>query len=357
MADRKVVLVTGGSGFLGQHIVRELQDEDFDEIRVLDLRPFENKLDYEERLSVKSCLGDVRRLEDLQKAVVGVHSVIHAAAAIDVRMFPDMKLLEDVNVLGTANVISACIAANVLNLIYTSSVDAVVGFHDIVNGDESLPYPEDHLFKEYGTTKQKAEELVLAANGRALARGGGHTLRCVIIRPTVMYGECDPFFITSLLKSAKKSSGTLYRIGSGNTRLQCTYAGNVAWAHICASKALDSGSEVAGQIYTISDDTPVKNTFDTAEAFLQVRGFRTSSRRIPYRLIYGMFYVLRLILLLLRRVYEVNMSVSLSAIQYTNQSSNFSYALAEKKLHYQPKYKSTQSMENSLKFYGKVSLT
>lgn len=72
---------------------------------------------------------------------------------------------------GTNNVIEACISANVPHLIFTSTVDVSVGYGEIINADESLPYPEHHLYKGYGTTKQEAEEAVLAANGRPLANG------------------------------------------------------------------------------------------------------------------------------------------------------------------------------------------
>lgn len=56
--------------------------------------------EYRERISVVSCTGDIRNIEDLQNAIIGVNFVIHAAAAVDFRMFPDIKFLEHVNVLG-----------------------------------------------------------------------------------------------------------------------------------------------------------------------------------------------------------------------------------------------------------------
>lgn len=312
--------------------------------------------EYRERISVVSCTGDIRNIEDLQNAIIGVNFVIHAAAAVDFRMFPDIKFLEHVNVLGTANVISVCITNGITNLVFTSTVDAVVGFKDIINGDETLPYPEEHLFRGYGTTKQMAEELVLAANGQALAKGSGNTLRCIILRPTVMFGECDPYFITTVLKNAEKCRGLLYRIGSGQAVLQCTYAGNVAWAHVCALRALESGDLVAGKIYTITDDTPVKNTFDTMEPFLRVRGYRASSFRIPFKLMYGIFYMLHWVIQILRHFYKFNMPIAMSAIQCVDQSVYFSRSLAENRLKYQPKYMNADSIKNSLKFYGKVIL-
>jgi hypothetical protein len=72
---------------------------------------------------------------------------------------------------GTANIIQSCLEHNVPRLIYTSSVDVVVGFDDIINGDESLPAPKRFLFPGYPETKHRAENLVSEANGRALAAG------------------------------------------------------------------------------------------------------------------------------------------------------------------------------------------
>ncbi len=60
---------------------------------------------------------------------------------------------------------------NVKRLIYTSSIDAIKGKASIVDGDESLPYPENRG-PCYGDTKARAEQAVLQANGRSLSKGG-----------------------------------------------------------------------------------------------------------------------------------------------------------------------------------------
>lgn len=354
--SRKVVLVTGASGFLGQHIVWELQNEDIDEIRVFDCRPFEQKLDYTAKLPVKSYTGDIRVAQDLHEAMVGVNCVFHAAGMIDVRMFPDMKMLQDVNVNGTNNVIEACIAANVPHLIFTSTVDVSVGYAEIINGDESLPYPEHHLYVGYGTTKQEAEEAVLAANCRPLANGNGQTLHTLSLRPTVMYGEGDPYFVTSMLKQASSRKGTLPRLGSGQALFQCSYVGNIAWAHVCAMKALQSDDSVGGLAYFVNDDSPVRNVFDFVEPFLEVRGFHLSTFRLPFPPLYHTFRLLHGVMSLFRKISEINMVHSPSAIRYTNQSVYFKRMLAEEKLNYKPKYNYSDSLEKSLTFYRSISL-
>ena len=72
---------------------------------------------------------------------------------------------------GTANVIQACVENDVGRLVYTSTVDVVIGYDDITGGDESLPVPRKLLFPGYPATKLKAEKLVLASNGRKHAKG------------------------------------------------------------------------------------------------------------------------------------------------------------------------------------------
>ena len=74
-------------------------------------------------------------------------------------------------VTGTSNVINSCIQNNVSRVVFTSTIDVVLGHHAIVNGNESTPVPKEHLFPGYNETKSKAESMVKAANGRPLARG------------------------------------------------------------------------------------------------------------------------------------------------------------------------------------------
>lgn len=56
-------------------------------------------------------------------------------------------------------------------LVFTSTIDVVIGFDEIIDGDESLPVPTHFLFPGYPDTKQRAEKMVLEANGRELACG------------------------------------------------------------------------------------------------------------------------------------------------------------------------------------------
>ena len=73
--------------------------------------------------------------------------------------------------LGTENLLDACVSENVEKLVFTSTIDVVVGFDEIVDGDESLPTPSHFLFPGYPDTKHRAEKMILAANGRPLAKG------------------------------------------------------------------------------------------------------------------------------------------------------------------------------------------
>ena len=73
--------------------------------------------------------------------------------------------------LGTSTLLEACLAKRVPRLIFTSTIDVVVGDDDIRGGNETLPVPDKFLFPGYPATKLRAEQLVLNANGASFSSG------------------------------------------------------------------------------------------------------------------------------------------------------------------------------------------
>jgi UDP-glucose 4-epimerase len=141
-----LILVTGGSGFIGSHLCRLLVEKGH-EVRVLDLvEPKAPGVDYVQ--------GDVRSFDDAAKSMKGVDAVVHLAALISVdesvRKPADYHAT---NVTGSLNVMRACIVGGVRRFVYTSSA-AVYG------NPSSLPLREDSPtvpISPYGATKLAPE--------------------------------------------------------------------------------------------------------------------------------------------------------------------------------------------------------
>jgi dihydroflavonol-4-reductase len=110
-----MILVTGGTGHLGNVLVRELIAEG-ESVRVL-VYPGEDTKALDE-LDVELVYGDVRDPEAVEKAVTGVDSDFHMAGIVAI-VSDHPELLEAVNVQGTRNIENACIAAGVRRLVYT----------------------------------------------------------------------------------------------------------------------------------------------------------------------------------------------------------------------------------------------
>ena len=135
------VLVTGGAGFIGSHLVDRLIRDDY-EVVVLDnffsgeIKNIKHHLDSRRFYLVK---GDVRNLEDVKEAVRNVDAVFHLAAIVSVPLSIENPLLvNDVNVRGTLNLLEASLKADVKRFIYASSC-AVYGEVDRLPIDERYP--------------------------------------------------------------------------------------------------------------------------------------------------------------------------------------------------------------------------
>jgi nucleoside-diphosphate-sugar epimerase len=240
-------LVTGGGGFLGGYIVEALLARG-DRVRSF------GRGDYPQLQSqgVDVVRGDVSDRGAVSAACRDVECVFHAAAMPGISM--RAGVYDEVNRVGTENVLSACREAGVRRLVYTSSPSVVFAGRDQCGVDESMPYDFKWLEANrayYSLSKARAEQAVLAANG------GG--LRTCAMRPHLIWGPGDTHLVPRLIARAR--SGRLRRVGDGTNLVDIAYVENVADAHLLAADALElpvaEATSPGGKAYFISQGEPV----------------------------------------------------------------------------------------------------
>jgi len=232
-------LVTGGGGFLGRHIVKQLLARG-DGVTVFARGSYPGLVDAGATL----INGDLMDRGALRAACAGMDCVFHTAAYT--KMAGPWRRFHGPNVLGTLNVIDACLARGVPRLVYTSSPSVVFANSDHKGVDESVPYPARHE-SYYDRSKAMAEKAVLEADGERLCT-------CAL-RPHLIFGPGDPHLLTGIVAAAR--AGRLPRIGDGRNMVDWVYVEDAARAHLLAADRLTPGSPVAGSAYFISQDEPV----------------------------------------------------------------------------------------------------
>ncbi|XP_061557285.1 3 beta-hydroxysteroid dehydrogenase type 7 [Phycodurus eques] len=281
MSDRRsglVYLITGGCGFLGRHLLRVLLDQEGDsmaEVRVFDKHTEPGLSDLGTgRTKVTVIQGDITDYDSVLEASRGAHVVIHAASLVDVWHKVPEALIYGVNVTGTENVISACVDNNICSLLYTSSMEVIgpnTNREPFVRGNENTSYQVKHTMA-YPKSKAKAEKIVLEANGTKVRNG--ERLHTCSLRPTGIYGEGHEL-IKDFYKLAVKRGGLIIGGVPDNTEHGRVYAGNVAWMHVLAARALRERPEtVGGEPFFCYDDSPYKSYEDFNMLFLSTFKFR-----------------------------------------------------------------------------------
>ena len=177
-----MILVTGGTGFIGAYIIKELIEKGYPvrAIRRTAKLPFFISPDIFNK--VEWVDGDVLDVMALDEAMQGVEAVIHSAAIISF-FKKERKNMYSVNADGTANVVNMAIENNVRRIIHISSISAI---GRTANGDhvsEEKKWEESKLNTHYGISKHKAEMEVW--------RGFGEGLNGVIINPSTVLGFGD----------------------------------------------------------------------------------------------------------------------------------------------------------------------
>lgn len=337
------VLVTGGAGFLGRAILRELAEAPPAEVRVFDLVEVDPQDEAHERLRVTSKIGDVRDFAAVLEASQGIDVVVHAASQIDWAHATPEQLAE-ANVGGTENVLRACREAGVRALVYTSSMDAICGTAPIVEADETAPYPR-RFANEYARTKALAEQAVVRANTP--------DLRTCVLRPCGMFGEGDPYHVANVLRVVK--AGSLpFRIGNGRAAFQHVYVGNVAHAHVLAMRALlEPQSQPGGEVYFVTDDSPAVNFFDFMEPILNQLGHTLppKSRSIPYPVMFSIGALLEGIAFACRPIFRFVPTLTRSSVRFIGHDHTFKGDKARRDFGYEPIYTEAEALERTVDWF------
>ncbi len=199
-----MVIVTGGSGHVGNVLVRALLSKGY-KVGVIDRDPRDKAL---KGLDIEYYQGDIRDLDFLTNIFKKAKYVCHLAGIISIAPGKE-KLMYNVNVEGTKTVIEACKKAKVKRLLYTSSI------HALYEPPKGIPIIEKlakitGIKDEYGKTKVLATREVLAA-----AKKG---LNTVVVYPTGIAGPYDfrHSEFGSLIKDARKYSKVFYIEGGYN---------------------------------------------------------------------------------------------------------------------------------------------
>jgi nucleoside-diphosphate-sugar epimerase len=258
------VLVTGGGGFLGQAIVRQLRAAGHAVTAAGRSRYPELEAD-----GVRTLQLDVRDAIATRRAVAGHDTVIHAAARAGV--WGPRSEYQRINVDGTQHVIDACRAAGVERLVYTSSPSVAFDGRDHENAGPELPYPPRYE-AIYPETKAAAERLVLAANGPRLAT--------TALRPHLIWGPGDPHLLPRVFERARR--GRLRIVGHGQNRVGVSFVENAAAAHVQAALALQVDSGAAGRAFFVHDPEPVA-LWPWLNTLLEAVGLHRVEKRVPLR--------------------------------------------------------------------------
>ncbi|MCP4501698.1 MAG: NAD-dependent epimerase/dehydratase family protein [Deltaproteobacteria bacterium] len=187
MTATKKVLLTGATGFIGQHVAKELVNQGY-KVRALCRSPSE-ELEYE---GVEVVLGDVLDLVSVDAALLGMDFVIHAAGAVS-REKGDQGLLMKVHVTGTRIVVGAACRANIKRVVNvsTSGTIAVGDDPDLVfHEEDEVPLGLIHRWPYY-LSKFLAERAASDEIRLSDAHDDGKRTELITVNPTLVLGPGD----------------------------------------------------------------------------------------------------------------------------------------------------------------------
>src|SRR5215469_11204043 len=258
------VLITGATGLLGGHLIRELRERGED-IRALVL-PVENA-DRLLKQGVEVVRGDVTDASTLGPAVKDIELIFHLAGMMGVwRPLADYRL---VNVTGSENLYRAAQKAGVRRFVHTSSHTVYgLGYGVFLTEKDALrPDPDP-----YSLTKAEGDRLI-----RRLMLTS--SMQTVILRPGTFFGPGDQLHFGRIAQRMKNGKGVI--IGRGDNALPFCYVTDIVQGFLLAAYH----EKAPGNVYNITNDRPLTQQ-DLFHAVADDTDGKRPSRHLPYMPMY-----------------------------------------------------------------------
>jgi len=253
------ILVAGGAGFIGSHIVDRLIKEDM-EVTVLDnlyTGQMENIEHHKNNKNFKFVQGDVRNFNLVKRAVKNVDAVFNDAAVVSVPRSMEAPILaNEVNVGGTLNLLKACLDSGVKRFVQASSAS-------VYGNTKTLPLSEDlppKPISPYAVSE-------LAAENYAKVFYAAYGLETVGLRYFNVYGPRQTFSVysgvTTIFVNQLLQNQQPIIFGDGKQTRDFVYVGDVVNANMLALTT----KEAKGEIFNIA--TSVTSTLNKLVEYLQ----------------------------------------------------------------------------------------
>ncbi|MGH2965519.1 MAG: NAD-dependent epimerase/dehydratase family protein [Solirubrobacterales bacterium] len=263
------VFVTGGTGFIGGHVVRHLRERG-DDVRALVRSP--EKAAALTQLGCELVLGTLADKEAIRAGMADCDAVIHGAAMYEVGIpSSEHRAMYEANVIGTENVLRAALETGVGRVVYISTVGAFGNTKGQVV-DEAYQHPGGSYTSYYEETKVEAHRVAK----RLTAEEG---LPCVIVQPGGVYGPDDHSALGRQMNQFL--AGRMPMIAFPDLGMNMVHVDDVAAGVVLA---LDQGK--AGESYVLGGQiTTMRELIDT---LARVSGRKAPKRALPTSLMKAM---------------------------------------------------------------------
>jgi len=322
------VLVTGGGGFLGGNIVKELLKRGH-EVTNLSRNLYPDLTSLEVK-TLQVDLTDKKKVNELN--LKEFDAIFHVAALAGV--WGKYETYYAINFEGSVNLFNKAKSDGVKHFIYTSTPSVVFGKDDIHGGDESCPYPDEYL-TAYAKTKSMAEKFILAQDG----------VNTIALRPHLIWGPGDPHILPRLKEKAHL--GKLKIVGEGDNLVDIIYVENAAVAHVDAYEALSKNNSLSGNAYFIGQEKPV-NLWEFINTLLVKSKLEPIEESVSFKMAYIVGFILEKVFKLIG-INKPEPPMTRFVATQLAKSHYFSHAKAYEDFGYLPKITIEQGLERTFK--------